>query len=107
MICTYFILVDPRNQLDFEIDYTTMANPKLRWSAMKSCYKRYCLGQLHTYRPYFRFFESGYYTFIIIGDAVENCKSDALKKCNELESEWCEKHRNTPTSYATNIITLA
>jgi hypothetical protein len=105
MYCHFFILLDVRNQLDFIIDYTVMRDVRLRWSAMKSCYKRYELGEITTRKDYFEFFETGYWHFIKL-DSGEYTKESALEHIELLSHQWYEKYKNTMTTYSTGIISF-
>jgi len=105
MYCHFFILLDVRNQLDFIVDYTVMRNVRLRWSAMKSCYKRYQLGGITTRKDYFEFFESGYHCFIKL-DEGEHTKESALEHIELLSHRWFEKHKNTMTTYSDGVISF-
>lgn len=104
--CYFFILLDVRNQLDFIISFTIMADPRLRWSAMRSCYKRYKSSNGNTpKKDYFSIFETGYEHFIEL-DKGHHTKTSALEHINYLTEIWYNKNKDTPTTYSTGLITF-
>ena len=105
MRCHFYILLDVRNQLDFIIDYTVMRDVRLRWSAMKSCYKRYEAGQIHTRKEYFDYFEKGFHCFIRL-DSGDYTKDEALEHIDELSRLWYEKHKDCCTTYSTPTVSF-
>ena len=102
--CYFFIILDVRNQQNFIIDYTVMKDVRLRWSAMKSCYKRFKNGRTPR-KDYFEFFETGYEHFIQL-DKGHHTKTSALEHVQYLTELWYNKHRNSPTSYSDGTITF-
>ena len=66
---SFFLICDARDQLDFHIESTTMQNPRLRYSAMKSKFKRWCNldeDDPEEEQVYYRIFKNGYETYQII-----------------------------------------
>ncbi len=106
MYCHFFILLDVRNQLDFIIDYTVMRDVRLRWSAMKSCYKRYKSGETMVKKEYFEYFETGYQFFMKL-DSGEHTKESALEHINSLSDAWYEKHKNSICTYSTSLVSFS
>ena len=63
MLVSFFIIVDTKSN-EYNVFATTMKDWRLRFSAMRSCFKRWANQEEDSdevpYRDYFKFFMSGY-----------------------------------------------
>ena len=106
---SFFVICDPRNNLDFEVYYTSMKDPRLRFSAMKSAWKRWAESDVDSneepYRSYFRFFSEGYVTFILI--EKKGCtKKEANEHVNCLHEARKARYKDSRPTYSTNRVTF-
>ena len=63
MLVSFFIIVDTKSN-EYDVFATTMKDWRLRFSAMRSCFKRWANqeedSEAEIYKDYFKFFMSGY-----------------------------------------------
>lgn len=90
MIVFSFILVsdnnDPRR---FYIETTSMKNPRLRFSALKSLYKKYLKGETK-YKPIFEYFALDYSYYVLDKKEFETYE-DAMEYTEQLVQERSDK----------------
>ena len=97
---TFFMICDCRDSLDFEIMYTSMKDPRLRFSAMKSAWKRWANSDVDSntvYRSYFKYYNSGYVCISVL-EKKECTNEEAIAHANSLTEEYKEKFKNTSKS---------
>ena len=81
---TFFIICDCRDPSLFHVEATAMSNYRLRYSAMKSTFKRWARSDIDeplVERDYFEIFKTGYETYYRVEKMYCTKKGAAERKC--------------------------
>ena len=95
---SFFLICDCRDSLDFEVFYTSMKDPRLRYSAMKSAWRMGANSDIddttEVYKSYYKYFNSGYMCVMILEKKM--CTNEeAVKHCETLTHLRKEKFKDS------------
>jgi len=95
-----FIKISNNNNAstDYTIDITTMADSRLRISALKSQYKQYKLTGVR-YKPIFYYFELDYSFYCVDKDSFDTYDDAKIRREQLMISEWCRMNPNDQRKY--------
>jgi len=90
MVLYHFILLSDNNDARrFYIEVTAMKNPRLRFSALKSLYKKYLKNEAK-YKPIFEFFKCDY-SYYVLDQQHFDFWEDAMNYAENLQKERYHK----------------
>lgn len=84
-----FICITDCNSHQFHIDATSMSDPRLRVSALRSQYRKYKKGSYPS-RPVFKIFD-GCHSFFVIDKSEFDSQEAALKHAQLLTEQYSKK----------------
>jgi len=100
---SFFVICNNNDPKHFHIEATCMRDYRLRFSAMKSTYKRYLKGRVD-YKSYFKIF-AGDYSYHLLDRGLCHPK-DVPEIVQEMTKKRLEKFRDTEPRVATGVVTF-
>ena len=98
---TKFIKVSDNNNAhrDFYIDITTMKDPRIRISALKTQFKHYIEGEEY-WKPLFHYFERDYSFYTLCRHSFDNYQEVKAYRNELYKSEWMRMNNNNSKGFS-------